>query len=85
MIKDFYREQGDVSIQGSRDAFRLAFQRGLIENGDTFMKSIKARQLSLHTYNESTTEQLHNDILNIYFKEFEVLELKFIELLTQSN
>lgn len=85
MIKDFYREQGDVSIQGSRDAFRLAFQRGLIENGDTFMKSIKARQLSVHTYNESTAEQLHNDILNLYFKEFETLEIKFIELALQNN
>ena len=80
MIKDFYKEQGEVSIQGSRDAFRLAFQRGLIQNGDTFMKSIKSRQLSVHTYNESTAEQLHTDILNLYFGEFETLQEKFIEL-----
>ena len=50
-IKDFYGSQGDVSIQGSKDAFRLAFKRGLIKNGEVFMKSIKSRQLSVHTYN----------------------------------
>ena len=31
-IKDYYQGQGDVSIQGSKDAFRLAFKRGLIKN-----------------------------------------------------
>ncbi|OQY36067.1 MAG: hypothetical protein B6229_10735 [Spirochaetaceae bacterium 4572_7] len=44
-IKEYYENQGEVSIQGSRDAFRLAFKRGLILNGDVFMKSIKSRQL----------------------------------------
>ncbi|UXE62547.1 MAG: nucleotidyltransferase substrate binding protein [Woronichinia naegeliana WA131] len=34
MIKDYYEEQGEVNIQGSRDALRLAFQRGIIKDGD---------------------------------------------------
>ena len=34
VIKDYYQEQGEVNIQGSRDALRLAFQRGLIADGD---------------------------------------------------
>jgi nucleotidyltransferase substrate binding protein (TIGR01987 family) len=72
-IKDFYELQGTFSIQGSRDAFRLAFKRGLIENGDIFMKSIKSRQLSVHTYNEETAEEIHSDILNIYIHEFQKL------------
>jgi len=28
-IKDFYEEQGEISIQGSKDAFRTAFSRVL--------------------------------------------------------
>ena len=79
-IRDFYHSQGEVSIQGSKDAFRLAFKRGLIENGDIFMKSIKSRQLSVHTYNEKTAEQIHSDILNLYFSEFKTLFDKFNEL-----
>jgi nucleotidyltransferase substrate binding protein (TIGR01987 family) len=76
-IKDFYQDQGEVSIQGSKDAFRLAFKRGLIENGDVFMMSIKSRQLSVHTYDEKTAHKLQADILNTYFQEFNKLEVVF--------
>jgi len=82
-IKDYYQGQGDVSIQGSKDAFRLAFKRGLIKNGDIFMQSIKSRQLSVHTYNEETAEKLHFDILNNYFDEFNKLRIIFEELKTK--
>jgi len=69
-LKDYFEFVGDDRIHGSRDAFRLAFKHGLIEHGDVFMKSIKTRQLSIHTYNESTAQKIHSDILNIYFIEF---------------
>jgi len=36
-LKDYFESQGDTGIYGSRDAFRLAFRRGLIENGETWM------------------------------------------------
>jgi hypothetical protein len=29
-IKDFYENQGETGIQGSRDSIRMAFKRGLI-------------------------------------------------------
>ena len=73
LIKDFYEFQGEVSIQGSRDAFRLAFKRGLITNGDAFMKSVKSRQLSVHTYNEKTAEKIFSDIVTVYYPEFKTL------------
>ena len=79
-IKDYYQNQGEISIQGSRDAFRLAFKRGLIENGDVFMESIKSRQLSVHTYDEKTADKLQFEILNSYFDEFNKLNQVFEEL-----
>ncbi|MFZ9035732.1 MAG: nucleotidyltransferase substrate binding protein [Francisellaceae bacterium] len=69
-IKDFYSYQGDESIQGSRDAFRMAFKRGLIINGDIWMQMIKARQLSSHTYNEETADIIYQDVCEHYHKEF---------------
>jgi len=72
-LKDYFEFVGDDSIHGSKDAFRLAFKRDLIENGDIFMQSVKTRQLGIHTYNESTAEKIHADILNVYFIEFETL------------
>lgn len=79
-IKEYYENQGEVSIQGSRDAFRLAFKRGLILNGDVFMKSIKSRQLSVHTYNDATAEKLQFDILHTYFQEFQKLSITLEDL-----
>ncbi len=77
IIKDFYEAQGEVSIQGSKDAFRLAFKRGLIENGQLFMKSIKSRQLSVHTYNEETAKEIQDDVVEQYYHQFEKLRIKF--------
>ncbi len=74
VIKDYYEEQGEVSIQGSRDALRLAFQRGLIADGDNWMKMIKSRIASVHTYNLEVAQQINQDIHNIYFQLF--IELK---------
>jgi len=72
-LKDYFEFMGDNGIHGSRDAFRLAFKRGLIEQGDVFMQSIRTRQLSVHTYNESTAEKIHADILHVYFQAFQTL------------
>ena len=82
-IKDFYEAQGETGIQGSKDAFRLAFKRGLIENGEVFMKSIRSRQLSVHTYNEKTATQIHSDIASLYMDAFEDLLSKFRQILEQ--
>jgi len=72
-IRDFYRSKGEVDIQGSRDAFRLAFERGLIEEGKVFMNMIKSRQLSNHTYNEEPANEIYKDIVNQYFCAFQNL------------
>lgn len=69
-IKDFYENQGETGIHGSRDAIRLAFKRALIVDGDTWMKMIKSRTLTSHTYNEGTADEIAKDIRNIYYDEF---------------
>lgn len=73
LIKDYYAFQGVTDIQGSRDAFRLAFNRGLIKDGENWMKMIESRVKTSHTYNEETAEEIATAILNIYF--FLFLEL----------
>lgn len=73
-IKDFYHYQGVADIQGSRDAFRLAFERGLIKEGDIWMDMIKKRQLTTHTYNKETSELIIQAIVDDYFYQFEQLK-----------
>jgi len=79
-IKDFYEHQGETNIHGSRDAIRLAFKRGLIQNGDLWMKMIKSRTLSSHTYNEEIAREIIDAIKNLYYQEFIILYETFCTL-----
>ena len=79
-IKDFYENQGETGIQGSRDAIRMAFKRGLIVNGEAWMKMIKSRTLTSYTYNEDIADEITKDIFHIYYSEFLKLRETFIGL-----
>ena len=81
VLKDFYEHQGEQGIQGSRDAIRTAFRRGLIINGDVWMKMIKSRSLTSHTYNEAVTKEILKDIFENYYAEFVALKKTLTEYL----
>ncbi len=82
-LKDFLQAQ-DFKLYGSRDTTRVAFKEGIIENGEAWMEMIRHRNLTTHTYNEETAEEVVSAILNIYFSEFEALLAK-IEHLRQEE
>lgn len=75
-MKDFYEGQGEATLQGSRDAFRLAFSRGLIKDGETWMKMIDDRKLTVHTYDEQTANEVAEKIAEIYFPLFIQLQTR---------
>lgn len=72
-IKDFYEDQGESNIQGSRDAFRMAHQRGLIPDGQAWMEMIESRKLTVHTYNEKTAEKVEEAVEHTYYALFNQL------------
>lgn len=69
-LKDFYEYQGEEGIQGSRDAIRLAFKRGLIVDGDLWMAMVRSRALTSHTYNRETSIKVAKEILGKYYPAF---------------
>jgi nucleotidyltransferase substrate binding protein (TIGR01987 family) len=69
-IKDFYEAQGEFGIQGSRDAFRLAIKRGLVQNGQIWLDMIGSRAQTLDSYNPKVANIVVNDIQTIYFQAF---------------
>ncbi len=75
-IRDFYKSQGETTIQGSRDAFRLAFNRGLITEGQVWMEMIQSRIQTSHTYNKETAEHIRDKILATYHQELKKLNQK---------
>jgi len=84
-LKDYFEVQGETNIHGSRDALRLAFKRGLLEDGETWMDMIKSRTLTSHTYNEDVAEKIAADIVNRYFSEFVTLQTKMESLKEEST
>lgn len=80
VMKDYYEDQGDTAIQGSRDAIRLAFRRGLITDGEGWMAMIKSRILSAHTYNEDTANEVSNSILHTYYYLFQIFKEQMLSL-----
>jgi len=73
-MKDFYEDQGESSIQGSKNAIRLAFKRGLIKDGDRWMDMVENRKLTFHTYNEEVASNMVKLITQQYFQAFTALQ-----------
>lgn len=65
-MKDFYVQQGEVNLQGSRDVIRLAFNRGLIEDGQGWMDMVESRIQTVHTYDEATAKEVVKAIFTRY-------------------
>jgi nucleotidyltransferase substrate binding protein (TIGR01987 family) len=74
--KRLYRIRGATDIGGSRDATREAFKIGLIQNGEVWMDMIKSRNLTTHTYNEATADNIFTKVVTEYFSEFEAFQIK---------
>jgi nucleotidyltransferase substrate binding protein (TIGR01987 family) len=74
VMKDFLAESGNAEIFGSKDASRAAFKAGLITDGDMWMEMIKCRNLTSHSYDEQTVDQIFLKIIN----EFHPILEKFL-------
>lgn len=70
VMKDYFEYQGNYTLTGSRDAIREAFKRGLIQDGEGWMDTIRSRNRSAHTYDEATAQQLTELIADRYHALF---------------
>jgi len=66
VMKDFLEYEGIQNITGSRSAKREAFNKGLIQEGQTWMNMIESRNTTVHTYDEKILEAEFNKIVNLY-------------------
>ena len=80
VMKDYYEFQGTEKIQGSRDAIRLAFKRGLISDGEGWMKMLESRTRTSHTYDEKVANSIADAILKKYYHLFVSFQQKMEEV-----
>jgi len=66
VMKDYAEYQGYTDIRGSRDAFRLALQMGIIDDA-RWMESIADRNLTSHNYDEEIAQDVYDAIMTKYY------------------
>lgn len=64
-LQDLLIERG-YEIRGPKPTIEQAFQDGLIEDGEAWVKMLLSRNLTTHTYNEDTAEKIAESIKNTY-------------------
>ncbi len=76
VLKDYLTDQGYQNIKGSKDTTRAAFKTELITEGEQWMNMIQSRNLSSHTYDEHTAEQLVTEVFSVYYPLFVALQIE---------
>lgn len=81
-MKDLMEYNGIIETTGSpREVLRTAFQNGIIEDGETWINMMLARNSLSHLYDEEASRKIYRDIKEKYIvlieKLNEVLEEKF--------
>ena len=85
VLKDYLENKGISGLIGSKDATRSAFKNGLIGHGEDWMKMIEARNLSSHTYNLETAQEIADDIIGRFYPAFEEMAETFTRLSEQAD
>jgi len=76
LLKDYLESKGFKDFHGSKDTFKLAFQEGLISDGELWMDMIEDRNSSSHTYDINIAKQINSAIISAYFSKFKELSEK---------
>jgi len=83
LLKDYLESKGFKDFHGSRDCFRLAFQEGLISDGEIWMEMIDSRNRSSYTYDENIAKEIISLVLSKYFCKLKALSEKMHSYLPQ--
>lgn len=57
-----YAEEAGVEVFSPRDSLRTGFQLGIIEERQEWFRMLEDRNLTSHTYNETTAESIYSHL-----------------------
>ncbi len=70
------KDKGYIDIVGPRPVIEQSFQDGYIADGKGWMQMHKSRNLTSHTYDEETAEEIIGEIRALYFYLLEALKIR---------
>lgn len=80
LMRDYSLYQGYQEIRGSRDAIRQAISMDLISDGETWMNMLESRNITAHTYDEKTADDILEKIIMKYYPVLLALESKMKDI-----
>jgi nucleotidyltransferase substrate binding protein (TIGR01987 family) len=83
LMMSYEKENGVISISGSKDVVRHAYQMTLIENGEAWMDMIDTRNRTSHLYDEEMAADITDDIIHNYYPLLVELQTKMKQLCTE--
>lgn len=66
VLKDFLEAEG-YTVIGPRDAIKLAFQSGILDDGHVWLEALKDRNPTVHTYEATLALAVKQKIKTTYF------------------
>jgi nucleotidyltransferase substrate binding protein (TIGR01987 family) len=78
-LQDLLKEKGYRDIVGPKPVIQQSFQDGYIADGEAWMRMLESRNLTSHTYNEETADEVVAGIKEKYFNLFKALKKKLEE------
>ena len=79
-LKDYLEYSGIVDGIGSpREIIKTAFLNGIIEDGESWIKMMLARNSLSHLYDEEKSREIYNEIKSTYIQLIEKINKKFSE------
>ena len=73
VLKDYLENEGYTEVQTGKRAFRQAFQDGMIENGEVWLKALEMRNSTSHIYDISILEELNVFVVESFLPEVKKL------------
>jgi nucleotidyltransferase substrate binding protein (TIGR01987 family) len=78
VLRNYLQYQGNQGLAGARDAITESFCVGLITQGEAWMRMLKDRNQTSHTYNETTAILVAEAVVTIYYDLFKDLETTLV-------
>ncbi len=66
-LQDLLISRGYQGFNGPRPVIEQCFQDGIIEDGEGWLKMLISRNLTTHSYNEKTAQEIAHNIKIIYY------------------
>lgn len=78
-LQDLLKEKGYQGITGPKPVIEQSFKDGYIEDSEAWMRMLISRNLTGHTYNQETADEILEKIRTEYFGLFRSLMKKLEE------